>query len=266
MLNGSAEEWALQSAFGRLNYDFRGKYLLEANFRYDASSRIAEDHRWGLFPFLSAGWRLSEETFMKNITWLDNLKFRASWGKLGNQNIRLYPYQDILAINAYAFGNSVEQGAAVTRLTDKTLKWETTTVTDVGIDISAKKGLIILTADYFNKVTDDILYVIDIPASIGLASPAVNYAKMKNTGYELEVGHKNNIGAFTYNASFNFTRFKNKVLKVKAPTFGSTTTIQEGLPRNSYYLTEMIGIFQSQEEISKSPTQPYNPKPGDLNF
>ncbi len=173
-LNGSSEDWALQSVFGRLNYDFKSKYLLEANFRYDGSSRISEDHRWGLFPSVSAGWRLSQEDFMKDISWLDELKLRASWGKLGNQNIGLYPYQDILSINGYAFGNSVDQGVAVTRLTDKSLKWETTTVTDFGIDISAKKGLISLTADYFDKVTDDILYGIDIPASVGLSSPTVN--------------------------------------------------------------------------------------------
>ncbi|MBC7830359.1 MAG: TonB-dependent receptor [Chitinophagaceae bacterium] len=265
-LNGSSEDWALQSVFGRLNYDFRNKYLLEANFRYDGSSRIAEDHRWGLFPSVSAGWRLSEENFMKDVSWLDELKLRASWGKLGNQNIGLYPYQNILSINGYAFGNAVDQGVAVTRLTDKSLKWETTTVTDFGIDISAKNGLISFTADYFNKVTDDILYGIDIPASVGLSSPTVNYAKMKNTGFEFELRHRNKMGDITYSASFNLTTFKNEVLRVKAPSFGGTTTIQEGLPWGSYYLTEMIGIFQSQEEINKAPKHPFNPKPGDLKF
>ena len=264
-LNGSSNDWALQSLFGRIAYDYKGKYLLEGNFRYDGSSRIAKDHRWGLFPSVSAGWRLSEESFMKQFSWIDNLKLRASVGKLGNQNIGLYPYQSILNLNSYAYGSTVDQGVAVTRLVDKTLKWETTSVTDFGVDFSLKNGLLSVTADWFNKVTDDILYGIDIPASIGLSSPTVNYAKMKNTGFEIELGHASNIGELKYNVKFNLSAFKNEVLKVKAPSYGQTT-IQEGLPWNSYYLTEWIGIFQDQAEIDASPKQPYNPKPGDLKF
>lgn len=264
-LNGSSNEWALQSLFGRVNYDFKGRYLLEVNVRYDGSSRIQQDQRWGVFPSASVGWRVNDEPFMKNVSWLDDLKVRGSFGKLGNQNIGLYPYQDILSLNTYAFGSSVDQGVSATRLVDKTLKWETTTITDIGLDLSLKRGMFTMTADWFNKVTDDILYGIDIPASIGLSSPTVNYAKMKNTGFEFELGYKNSINDFKYGVNFNLTSFKNEVLKVKAPTYGQTT-IQEGLPWNSYYLTEWIGIFQSQEEIDKSPKQPYNPKPGDLKF
>ena len=122
-----------------------------------------------------------------------------------------------------------------------------------------------MTADWFNKVTDDILYGIDIPASIGLSAPTVNYAKMKNTGFEVELGHANKIGELKYSVNFNLSAYKNEVLKVKAPSYGQTT-IQEGLPWNSYYLTEWIGIFQDQAEIDASPKQPYNPKPGDLKF
>ena len=264
-LGGSSNAWAIQSYFGRLNYSFKDKYLLEANARYDGTSRIAKDHRWGLFPSVSIGWILSKENFMRGISGLDELKLRASKGRLGNQNIGNYPYQDILSLNSYAFGSSVSQGASVTRLTDKTLTWETTDVTDLGFDYSMKKGLFSITADWFNKVTDNILYGINIPASIGLDAPTVNYAKMKNSGFEILLGHKNRIGKLQYNVTANFSAYKNKVLRVKSPSYG-TTTIQEGLPWNSYYLTEWIGIFQSQEEIDKSPKQPYNPKPGDLKF
>lgn len=265
-LNGSSEAWAIQSLLGRLNYDFKSKYLLEGNFRYDGSSRIAEDHRWGLFPSVSAGWRLSEENFMQDFAWIDELKLRASWGKLGNQNIGFYPYQDILSVNGYSFGSTVEQGVAVTRLTDKTLKWETTAVTDFGFDLSMKRGLISITADWFNKITDDILYAIEIPASIGLSSPTVNYAKMKNTGFEFEVGHRHTIAGIKYSASLNLTKFNNEVMRVRAPSFPDQRIIREGLPWGSYYLTEWIGIFQSQEDIDKSPKHPFNPKPGDLKF
>jgi TonB-linked SusC/RagA family outer membrane protein len=264
-LEGSSNAWAIRSYFGRLNYSFKDKYLLEANARYDGSSRIQKDHRWGLFPSVSVGWILSKENFMQGISWLDELKLRASQGRLGNQNIGNYPYQDILSLNSYAFGSSISQGAAVTRLTDKTIKWETTDVTDIGVDYSMKKGLFSVTADWFNKVTDDILYQPNIPASIGLEAPTVNYAKMKNTGFEIVLGHRNKIGQLQYNVTANFTTFKNTVLRVNSPSYGRTT-IQEGLPWNSYYLTEWIGIFQSQDEIDKSPKHPYNPKPGDLKF
>ena len=267
-IGGSSNDWALQSMFGRFNYDYKGKYMAEANFRYDGTSRIYSSHRWGMFPSFSGGWRLSEENFMKRFSWLDNLKLRGSWGKLGNQNIGLYPYQDILSTGtsyAYPF-SAVSAGVAVTRLTDKNLKWETTAVTDFGFDFSIKNGLITFTGDWFNKVTSDILYAIDIPASIGLAAPTVNYAKMKNTGFEFEVGHSHSIGDFKYTVSVNLTSIKNDVLKIKAPSIGGTNIIQEGKPWNSYYLTEWIGIFQNQAEIDASPKQQYNPKPGDLKF
>jgi TonB-linked SusC/RagA family outer membrane protein len=266
-INGSANTWALVSFFGRVNYDFSGKYLLEGNFRYDGSSRIAKDQRWGLFPSVSAGWRMSEESFMKGLSWLDNLKLRASWGQLGNQNIGNYPYQDILETSGitYPYTSSPESGAAQTRLVDKELTWETTTVTDIGVDFSIKNGLFSLTADWFDKVTDNILYQISIPSSIGLSAPTVNYAKMGNKGFEFEVGHAQTLGDFRYNVSLNFTTFKNEVLKVKTPTYG-TTTVQEGLPWNTFYLIEWIGIFQNQAEIDAGPKHQYNPKPGDLKF
>ncbi|MBX3252674.1 MAG: TonB-dependent receptor [Chitinophagaceae bacterium] len=261
---GTANEWAIQSFFGRLNYDFKGKYLFEANARYDGTSRIAPETRWGFFPSLSAGWRISEESFLRDANWTDNLKLRASWGQLGNQNVGLYPYQNVLSNTSYPF-SSLEPGVQLTRLVDRTLKWETTTVTDFGIDYSLKNGLISFTADWFDKITDGILYQIPVPASIGLSAPTVNYGKMKNTGWEFEVGHRNRIGELDYNVNFNFSTFKNKVLSVKSPSY-SNRVIKEGLPFNSFYLIEMDGIFQDQEEIDKAPAHPFNPKPGDLRF
>ncbi|MCC7524694.1 MAG: TonB-dependent receptor [Chitinophagaceae bacterium] len=261
---GTANEWAIQSFFGRINYDYQGKYLFEANARYDGTSRIAPDQRWGFFPSVSAGWRISEESFLRDANWTDNLKLRASWGQLGNQNIGLYPYQDMLSNTSYPFG-SLDPGVQLTALRDKKLRWETTTVLDFGIDYSLKNGLFSLTVDWYNKVTDDILYQIPVPASVGLSAPTINYGKMKNTGWEFEVGHRNNIGAVSYNLNFNFSTFKNEVLSIKSPSYG-TTIISEGLPFQSFYLIEMDGIFQSQDEIDKAPKHPFNPKPGDLRF
>lgn len=262
--SGTANEWGIQSFFGRVTYDFKSKYLFEANARYDGTSRISADNRWGFFPSVSAGWRVSEESFMKNVSWIQNLKLRGSWGQLGNQNVGNYPYQAVLNTTSYPF-SSAYPGVINSRMVDPSLKWETTTMTDFGIDLSIKGGLFTATFDWFNKVTDDILYQVPVPASIGLSAPTVNYGKMKNTGYEIEVGHGKQIGDFGYNVSLNFSSVKNEVLRILAPSYGKFT-VQEGLPFNSLYMIEWIGIFQNQDEIDKSPEQQFNPKPGDLKF
>jgi TonB-linked SusC/RagA family outer membrane protein len=261
---GTASEWAIQSFFGRVNYDFRSKYLFEANARYDGTSRIHPDTRWGFFPSVSAGWRMSEESFMQNLNWLDNLKLRASWGQLGNQNVGTYPYQNVLSTTQYPF-SSLESGARLTRLVDQTLKWETTSVTDIGVDASIKNGLLSLTVDWYNKITDDILYSIPVPASVGLSAPTVNGGKMKNTGWDFELGHANQVGEFRYDITGNISFYKNEVLDIISPTL-ATNTVQEGIPYGSWYMVEWIGIFQNQSEIDEGPTHQFNPKPGDLKF
>lgn len=262
--SGTATEWAIQSLFGRITYDFRSKYLFEANARYDGTSRIAPDTRWGFFPSLSAAWRISEESFMNNMAWLDNLKLRGSWGKLGNQNVGTYPYQDVLSTTSYPF-EALESGVRLTRLVDKTLKWETTRVIDFGLDASLKNGLLSLTADWYNKFTSDILYSIPVPASVGLSAPTVNGGEMKNTGWDFELGHSHRIGNVKYSIDLNLSTYKNEVVKILSPTYG-TNIIKEGLPYNAYYLVEWIGIFQNQAEIDEGPVHPFNPKPGDLKY
>ena len=262
--SGTANQWAIRSYFGRVNYNFKDKYLFEANGRYDGTSRISPQNRWGFFPSLSAGWNVTQEPFMKNIAWLQNLKIRGSWGKLGNQNVGDYPYQATLSTTSYPF-NSAYPGALTTGMVDQSLQWETTAITDFGADINVKNGLFTATFDWYNKVTDGILYNIPVPASLGLSAPTVNYGSMKNTGFEFVLGTANRLGAFGYNVSVIFSHYKNEVLKILAPSYG-TTTIQEGLPFNSFYMIQWDGIFQNQAEIDKSATQPFNPKPGDLKF
>lgn len=261
---GSSSEWAIMSFFGRAMYDFKGKYLFEANARFDGTSRISPDNRWGFFPSVSAGWRVSEESFLQQAGWLQDLKIRASWGQLGNQNVGLYPYQEVLSTTSYAF-NTAHPGVYMTRMVDPSLRWETTTMKDIGFDLSLKDRLVNVTFDWFDKVTDDILYNIPIPASVGLSSPTVNYGKMRNTGFEIELGSEKQLGDFRYDVNLNFSTFKNEVLRILSPVYGNYT-IQEGLPFNSHYMTEWIGIFQNQAEIEAGPKHPFNPKPGDLKF
>ena len=261
---GTAAEWAIQSLFGRINYDFKGKYLLEANVRYDGTSRIAPKTRWGAFPSVSGAWRVSQEKFMKSVEWLDNLKIRGSWGKLGNQNVGNYPYQDVLSTTQYAFA-ALQPGARLQRLTDKTLQWETTTVADIGFDASIKKGLFTITVDYYDKTTDGILYQIPVPASVGLSAPTINGGQMTNKGMDFEVGHSYHIGEVKYSVNANISYFKNNVTSILSPTLAQNT-VQVGLPYNSWYMVKWIGIFQNQAEIDAAPKHQYNPKPGDLRF
>lgn len=263
--SGTASEWAIQSYFGRATYNYDSKYFFEANVRYDGTSRIHESNRWGMFPSVSAGWRLSEENFMQQFGWLDNLKLRASWGKLGNQNIGNYPYQDVLGLARYPLGSSLNQGAIQTRLTDKDLRWETTTSSDIGVEMSVLKGLFSLEFDWYLKSTDGILAAAQIPASVGLSAPTVNYASMDNKGIELLLGHRNKIGEVSYSVSVNYSANRNKVTKVFAPNYGLQSVV-EGQPINAYYMIEWDGIFQSQEEIDAAPTHQGSPQPGDLRF
>ncbi|GAB3911790.1 TonB-dependent receptor [Larkinella knui] len=264
---GTTTEWALQSVFGRINYNFREKYLLEANARYDGTSRVSEANRWGLFSAVSAGWRVSEEDFLKNkVSWLSNLKLRASLGTLGNQEIGNYPYQDILGLTSYPFGTSLNQAAQLNRLTDKNLQWEKTKVTDIGLDVDLFNGKLGATVDWYKKETSGILAVRqDVPASVGLGAPTTNAGAMVNKGWEVELRHQNRVGDFSYGANVLFSAYRNKVTRVLAPNRG---VFEVGLPYNSIFIYEWIGIFQSQDEINASPKQPNsgNVRPGDLKI
>lgn len=264
-------EWAMQSYFGRVNYDYKGKYIVEANLRYDGTSKVSPDYRWGLFPSMSAGWLISEESFMKGISWLTSLKLRGSYGTLGNQDIGTYLYQDVLTIAniGYPFGNTAApQGAVLNVFKDKSLKWESTRINDYGFDLNIKNGLLGVTFDWFRKHTFDILASQPVPASLGLSSPTLNDGEMQNQGIDLELSHQNKIGEFTYGANFLISTAKNKLLKIRTPSKG--TSINEvGLPYGSYYLYEWDGIFQV-EDIG-NPLVPVhalnpNPKAGDLKM
>ncbi|GAB3276777.1 TonB-dependent receptor [Larkinella harenae] len=264
-LSGTSSEWALRSFFGRVNYNYKGKYLLEGNLRYDGSSRIAQKHRWGAFPSVSTGWRISKESFLEDhVKWLDDLKLRASLGTLGNQEIGLYPYQDILNLSEYPYGSTLQPATLLTRLTDKNIRWESTRVINVGLDMEVAKGKLGVTLDWFRKNTFDILTTQPVPGSLGLSGPVTNDGMLQNIGWEAQVRHQNKVGDFSYGGYFLFSTFRNKLLKIRVPVKGVN---EVGLPYGSYYMYEWIGIFQSQEEIDSSPKQPFfPPRPGDLKI
>jgi len=264
---GDAAEWAIQSVLGRMNYAFDDKYLFQASFRYDGSSRFSKGNRWGFFPSASVGWRVTKEKFMADVSWISDLKIRGSWGTLGNQSIGNYPYQELYVLGTgYPFGSSVQPGAELRGLSNNKISWESTAITDFGFDFSFFKNKFYGTFDWFNKATSDILRGSQVPIFVGLAAPTVNSGAMKNTGIEILVGYKKTIGDFSFDASFNLGSYKNTLVKFGKQEYLTDRTLKEGLPWNSYYLLHCIGIFQSQEEIDKAPVHQFNPKPGDLRY
>ena len=282
--SGSTYEWALRSFFGRLTYNYKERYLVEANLRYDGTSRLHPDSRWGAFPSVSAAWRVSEESFLKqaDFDWLDNFKLRASYGTLGNQNINIsvtgngsypYPYQEILNYTGnYSFDNSnLSTGAAQTALANQLLTWEETKVADVGVDLALFNGLDI-TFDWYRKTTSNILRQSQITAVVGLSAPNVNSGTMRNQGIELGIRYSNSIesGFFeglSYSVGGNIDRLRNTVVSFGQPEIGGWTVKEEGLPWDTYYMLEWIGVFQNEAEIQAAPKQ-YNDdtRPGDLIF
>jgi TonB-linked SusC/RagA family outer membrane protein len=278
---GTGNQWALMSYFGRFDYNYKERYLLEANVRYDGSSKFDTANRWGVFPSFSAGWRLTEESFIKqmDLTWLNTFKLRGSWGKVGNQNIVLggygsnYPYQALLNLTGnYSFdNNTLSTGVAQNALNNPIIKWETTTMTDIGLDLTIFKNFN-LTADYYKKKTADILRQSQVTAIVGLGAPVINDGEVENTGMEIGLNYRNSIrsgalSGFDYNIGVNVDHNSNKLIKFGQKEIGNYSLNQNGQPWNSFYMLEVNGIFQSAAEVQNSPKQ-YNDNtlPGDLKY
>ncbi|HEX8462891.1 MAG TPA: SusC/RagA family TonB-linked outer membrane protein, partial [Segetibacter sp.] len=269
LASGTSSVSKLLSYFSRVNYSYQGKYFAEANFRYDGSSRFAAGKRWGFFPSFSAGWLVSEEGFLKGSSAIDNLKLRASWGRLGNQQIALYSYVDAIALGYnYSFNNTVVGGAATAQLTDPNITWETTTMSNIGVDIGLFKNRLTGEIDVFNKTTSNILRQVTVPGQVGdLAGPYRNIGSVSNKGVEVTVNYRDKIGAFTYNIGANITYVKNKVIDIKGNKYYSgTTIITEGAPINSFFGLQAEGIFQTDKEVQNHAFQSATTKAGDIAY
>jgi len=252
--------WALQSYFGRLNYNFEEKYLFEANLRYDGTSRFLNE-KWGAFPSFSAGWVVSEEGFFENVGAVNFLKLRASWGKLGNQNIGDFRFAKSLSLTqAYSFGGTLVPGVALTDQGNADLTWESTSMSDIGLNLGLFNSKIELEADYFIRNTSNILY--DLPSEIttGFSSQISNAAEVKNEGWELGLTYNDSFGDFNLSVSGNVTHVKSTVeeLNPTIPNDGSDraisgrTIIEPGSPINSYFGYQAVGIFRTQDEFDNA--------------
>tara|TARA_R100001369_G_scaffold92610_2_gene138705 strand:+ start:1274 stop:4375 length:3102 start_codon:yes stop_codon:yes gene_type:complete len=277
-INGSGTDDALQSYFGRLNYYYKDKYLFEVNARYDGSSRFAKNNRWGFFPSFSAGWRILEEPFANGLkNTFDDIKIRGSWGKLGNNRIGDYSYQVVYGSYLYPFGGQLQQGVAPQEIANSKIKWETTTISNVGLDLTLLSNRLTFTMEYFDKTTSDILTKIPIPLVLGnFLPPWQNIAEMNNKGMEFQLAYQGKIGQdFTYHFAGNLSSVKNNVTKFNGDkSINGPTITQEDDAFNSFYLLEFDRILQSQDEIDQLVADGYtfgsyvggNPGPGDMLY
>ncbi|MFV0537914.1 MAG: SusC/RagA family TonB-linked outer membrane protein [Dysgonomonas sp.] len=247
-----AYKWAYVSLVSRLNYDYAGKYLLEASWRHDGSSRLVKDNRWQDFFGTSAGWRLSEETFMKDIDWLSNFKIRASWGQSGNVstigNYEAYPQisTGTTVLNGIKVPTSWISGA-----TDDSRTWETVTSTNVGIDYGFFNNRLSGTFDYFWRKNDGMLINITYPQVYGGTAPSTNSGTYKTHGWEVSINWQDQINDWNYNIGFSLSNAKTEVTSYKgktAITYG-VNSIVEGKPLNALYVYKTDGLFQSQAEV-----------------
>lgn len=254
--SGATTEWSMQSWFGRVNLNWANRYLLELNIRRDGSSRFASGNRWGTFPSVSAGWRLDQESFMQGLIekGINSLKFRVSYGSLGNNSIDNYETQAVYDLYNYNLNSTVATGLAIYQLANPNLKWESTHVFNVGADFAFLNNRLFGGFDWFYKKTDNILMDLPAPAVHGTSAiPTVNAAQVSNKGIELTLNWNDRIGNVNYGATFNGSYVKNNIDKFKGKgpegRDGSTTVKWEGHAIGTLFMLRNDGIIQTQEQL-----------------
>lgn len=288
---GLDREWTSVGYIGRVNYNLLDRYLLQANFRADASSIFSKEERWGYFPSVSLGWKFTSESFMDNVDWLYLGKLRVGWGQLGNN--RIDETSGYTLINSgynypYGIGNHVLQpGATSTSIGNSGIRWEKTETFNVGIDLGLFKNKLTFSAEYFDKLTTDMLLEVPVTLSAGLdKAPMTNAGSVSNKGFEVSVNFKNNINKFRYEIGFNVSYIKNNVESLgtgNEPIWGGylnessilayVTKTEVGRPIGSFYGYVTDGIFNSYEEVKASAQYDYGKndfeqttRPGDFRF
>ncbi|MDR1454971.1 MAG: TonB-dependent receptor [Tannerella sp.] len=270
--DGWAGENVLLSYFGRINYDFKGKYLLEANIRHDGSSKFAKDRQWGTFPSFSAGWRLSEENFWENVKpAVQNFKIRGSYGLLGNQNISgNYAFSSNIDMSTkYVSNDQLVDGASILTMNNSDITWETTAMSNIGLDATLLNR-INLTFNWFYKKTTDILMVLDVPRTIGLEPTWQNAGAVENKGFELDLSYADKIGDFDFDVSLNLSDVRNKILDLKGINGTGLVTNREGHEINSLYMYRSLGILTQDDfdadGVYRWTRQARPLAPGDLRY
>ncbi len=282
-------KYALQGYMGRLSYNYGNKYYLDATLRRDGTSRFAPETRWGWFPSFSTAWRVTAEPFMQGLTWLNDLKLRAGWGQLGNQETLNFPYLSTTwarALTSFGYDPNARYvpgmgysyaPVILPKFPNRDLKWETTTTLNIGFDAFLFNGLE-WTFEYYNKLTDGILQQVTLPSSSGWTtqeteSPVGNIAEVSNTGIETTLGYRGSLGDLRYYVGGNLTTVHNEVLSMfqDAPIGGGTDRIEVGYPLSYIYGYKWGGIFQTQAEVDEYQSRltdatVASQSPGDMYF
>jgi TonB-linked SusC/RagA family outer membrane protein len=276
--SGIVTEWSLLSYFSQATYSFDNRYVINVAVRRDGSSRFGLNNRWGLFPSISLAWNISNESFFPESDVISHIKIRSSWGQLGNQEIGIYPYSSLVETGriVYPFGSNISTGSRVIETGNSNIKWEATTQFDVGFELSLFEDKISFISDYYIKKSTDILVRVPVPQVGGSFDPPfVNAGEVENKGLELAIVYKHVGKNFNYNIQGNIGTVRNEVLSLaeSEPILGGfglsdgpITKTEPGYPIGSFFLYQMEGLFQSQEEIDASPFQTPDTRPGDVKF
>lgn len=269
---GNASELAYRSWFGRVAYNYDNRYLLQANVRYDGSSRFHSDHRWGVFPSFSVGWVISEEKFMKNanMNWLSFLKLRASYGTLGNERVgSYYPYQASINFRDGLFYQNdkvvSELSAAQWDYAVQNLTWETTSSMNFAVDATFLNNRLRFTAEYYKKETKDMLLALEIPDYVGFGNPQVNAGEMHTNGFDLELGWNDQIGELNYGISVNFSDFVSKMGDLNGTEFLGDQVKKKGSEFNEWYGYLSDGLILTEEDL-QGPKMNDNIQLGDVKY
>ena len=264
--DGEKYKYNRASFFGRVNYNYDNRYLIQATMRYDGSSKFGVNNRWGCFPSVAVGWRISEEAFYPKDFFINSLKFRASWGRLGNENaLGYYDFQALILsrnnrYGGYIQGGNAWPGSASWTMENRGLKWETTDTKNIGFDFGMLSNKLTGSINYYINQTEDLLITKRLSPSAGYQNPILNVGKIRNNGVELEVNWTDKIKDFEYNVGFNFSTTKNKVVELadKGQALPATGLLydtdhipayaKEGKPISGFYLYRTDGIFQSDAE------------------
>lgn len=284
--SGSAADWALASLLGRVTYSYDGKYLLTANVRRDGSSRFADGNRYGVFPSFSLGWRVSDEAFMDNVSFISDMKLRYGWGQLGMQEIGLYPWQATLRNTIrYVFGEAQAPVPAITQraLSNRNISWETTTQSNFGLDLSMFEGSINMNLEYYVRRTEDMLIQVPVAVSSGINdNPTLNAGSVENRGIDVALGYQKDFGDFRFginaNAGYLLSNQVTSLGDRETPIFGTQDYLRSvvGEPIGHFFGFRMDGIYQSQAEVDADNTlaqenghnfyQSGATAPGDIRF
>lgn len=254
--------WAQVSYFGRLQYDFSNKYLASASIRTDGSSRFGDDTKWGVFPSASVGWLLSEEDFFPEDSFINNTKLRASWGQVGNNQIGNYDSQGIINVDEYTVDGQLVVGNSTGSSPNAGLSWETSTSTNLGLDLGFFNNKIAISTEYYNTETEGVLLNVPVPQQSGFNSSLQNIGAFKNSGFEIDLrGNGFNLGEVSIGFNANFSTNKNEVLELGpdqeeiiesgGPSFFRTKI---GGPIAELYVYKSLGVYKTQAEIDSSPS------------